>query len=177
MRIAHDAPLLVAHRQVPVGTRGEPGKPGRTRRPFFDREPHPEVAELAMIVHRQGFVPLGESRESPELDQHLKPVADADDEPSLPHKFLKHRHHAVADLLGQEFPAAKLVAEREPAGKSEHRVLGQEGGVLQEPVHVDHIRPSSGTDEGCSRLALTVDSVTGKHQYPSLHRSTHSTLR
>src|SRR2546427_2220212 len=145
-------PLGVGDRQPQDLARGHRAREGRI-------DPlDPDVDELAsklparVRAHRAG--------EEPGLEQHLKAVADPEDEPAG-RRVLPQRAH---DRRGRrDRPRPKIVAVREPAGE-DHRV---EPGEL--PLLVPHILRPMAEDVTDGMHGVRVAVAAWEHDDPNVH--------
>ncbi len=83
----------------------------------------------------------GSSR-SARLDQHLEPVADAQDQLAGVLESRQALGQMVLDLVGQDASGGHVVAVAETAGDAEDLEPCGQGGLVQQPVDVQHARSS-----------------------------------
>jgi len=81
------------------------------------------------------------------LDEHLEPVADAQDELAGGDEVVERLGEAVEHLVGEDLAGGHVVAVAEPAGDQEELEAVEFGGGFHESVDVD----AFGREAACSR--------------------------
>jgi len=78
----------------------------------------------------------GRAGQEAALDEHLEPVADAQDQPVGGQELLDHVGQVMDQLVGEDFAGGDVVAVTETTGDRQNLVIRQALRVLDEPVDV-----------------------------------------
>ena len=119
----------------------------------------PTVFVLAgVVVGQRGRRAVGwlVVQENARLDDHLKPVADAQDQFAGGLEVGQAAGQVMPHLHGEDLPGGHVVAEAEPAGDAEDLEPIEHGRRLQQAVDVERLGRGAGRFEGEGRFLVAV---------------------
>ena len=119
---------------------------------------HPPVGELPRDVVRQGgqraFVVRLDQKSR--FEQHLEPVADAEDEFARVAELADRIGEEMLELAREDFPGRDIVAVAEPARQDQDLRLLEAGRIFAESVDVDAFRDGPRGFEGERGLRIAI---------------------